>query len=46
VNTDGRGHAAWCEDLEIIDHRGLFHIEFCSLTLNLKRIVWNLHDPK
>jgi hypothetical protein len=46
VDANCTRHAAWCEELKIIDHRSVLHVKLCRLTLDLKRIVWDLHDPK
>jgi hypothetical protein len=32
--------------LKIIDHRGVLYLELRSVAFDLKRIVWDLYDPK
>jgi hypothetical protein len=46
VDANRRRHGAWCQELKIIDHRGVLYVKLRSVAFDLKRIVWNLHDPK
>jgi hypothetical protein len=46
VDANCGRHGARCEELEIIDHRGVLYVKLRSVAFDLKRIVWNLHDPK
>jgi hypothetical protein len=46
VDANGGRHGARCQELEIIDHRGMLDIEFRGVAFDVKRIVWNLNDPE
>jgi hypothetical protein len=46
VDANCTRHTAGCEELKIIDHRGVLYIKLRSVAFDLKGIVWDLHDPK
>ena len=46
VNANCSRHEDRPEELEVINHRYMLHVQLCRVTFNPKGIVRNLHDPK